>query len=104
MKNKVLYNCIYEDDDLIEWEATVEHTGNNKENHETIFTGRGSKIIAVIGQSTNGNWICFPEREYGCYLSSLDDVFWNQEKIENGLGIIDAQTVAKGLKYLKTII
>lgn len=71
-----------------------------EENIEVFITGRSTLIHGIIGKSMMGRRICFPERGYACGLSSLEDTYWNEEKITEGLGITDAITVSQCLKHI----
>lgn len=82
------------------WTGTLDKMIIHKENIEIFISGRSTLIHGIIGESSVGKWICFPEREYACGLASLDDTYWNEEKISGGLGIIDAITVAQCLKQI----
>ena len=36
-----------------------------------------SSIDVIIGTSKYGNYVCIPNFEIGCYLSSFDDIFYS---------------------------
>ncbi len=82
------------------WTGKLEKFIRHEEYYELFITGRGSRLHAVIGEAEYGTWICFPELDYGYGISYLDDFYWNTDKMSNGLGIIDAVTVASCLKAI----
>jgi hypothetical protein len=41
-----------------------------------------------------------PDFDAGCHLVSLNDVFWNTERLTKVLGIVDGVTVAYALLLL----
>ena len=82
------------------WTGTLEKMIEHKESQEVLISGRSTLIHGIIGESLLGKWICFPEREYACGLSSLEDVYWNEGKIAEGLGITAAITVTQYLKEI----
>ena len=99
------FNCIYRTTKRIQnWEGTIELIGQVNDYIESVITGRGSYFHVISGPQINGNFICIPNYETGNELSTYDDVFWNTERLSKSLGIIDAVTVATGLKYLEAII
>lgn len=99
------YTCRLDDgENHCQWYGEVKRIDYYRGNIEISVTGRGSQIVAIIGRSTQNNWICFPEKEYGCSLSSFSDTYWNQDKIADGIGIVDAITVVEALKWLEAEI
>lgn len=59
-----------------------------------------SSITVIFGKTTNGGFACMPDSKAGCYLVSLDDEFWNTEKLINVLGPVDGITVASALSKI----
>ncbi len=62
--------------------------------------GRYSCINAVIGKYMSGQYICIPDIDTGCPLSSLSDIFWNRERLSAHMNETDAVTVAHALRAL----
>jgi hypothetical protein len=67
--------------------------------HELRIKGRGSLFDAVIGLSLSGNFICIPQLNFGCALSSLNDINWNTERISAHLTETDAVTIATAIYW-----
>jgi len=65
---------------------------------ELLIYGRGSRMDAVVGKYGNGQYICIPDLDTGCPLSSLTDTFWNQERLSGHVGEVDALTIANALE------
>jgi len=69
--------------------------------HYEIFIESRSCIRILIGKTCSGFFACIPDFRAGCHLSSLDDIFYNREKLSSAMkNIIDAVTAASALKYL----
>lgn len=67
---------------------------------ELLIYGRDSCINAVIGKYMSGQYICIPNIDAGCPLSSLSDIFWNRERLSAHMNGTDAVTVAHALRAL----
>lgn len=67
---------------------------------ELLIYGRYSCINAVIGKYMSGQYICIPDIDIGCPLSSLSDIFWNRERLSAHMNGTDAVTVAHALRAL----
>jgi hypothetical protein len=88
-----------------DWEATIHRITITNNYIECLITAQGSSLIAVIGQTTTGNWIVFPELDKGGSLSSLNDIFWNEEKLTYILdNKKDAITIAYGIQFINTYL
>lgn len=57
-----------------------------------------SGFIVVIGRTNYGNFACIPDYDIGCHLSTLNDLFWNSERLSSIMNEVDAITVAHALK------
>ncbi|MEL7568685.1 MAG: hypothetical protein AAGU27_27995 [Dehalobacterium sp.] len=69
--------------------------------HYVIFLQSRSSIRLLIGKTCSGFFACIPDFWTGCHLSSLNDFFYNQEKLLLAMdNAIDASTVAFALKHL----
>ncbi len=82
-----------------EWVGKIINLKNLPNYYEFKIESRSS-IYAVIGKMSRGNFACFPDFNVGCHLSSLNDLFWNSEKLTEILGVADGLTVAYALKYI----
>jgi len=86
------------------WNATIKLIAQKENLIEVAITGRGSYLHVITGRQCNGHFICIPNYEVGNELASYDDVFWNRERLRRSLGIIDATTVATGLKHIQELL
>lgn len=59
-----------------------------------------SFIDVIIGTSKYGNYVCIPNFEVGCYLSSFHDIYYNTERLSRLMGKVDGVTVATAIKSL----
>jgi len=73
--------------------------------HYEIFLQSRSSIRLLVGKTCSGFFACIPDFQAGCHLSSLNDLFYNQEKLLFAMdNDIDASTVAFALKHLSGIL
>ncbi|MGI5912754.1 MAG: hypothetical protein ACOX6E_09325 [Syntrophomonadaceae bacterium] len=73
--------------------------------HYEIFLHSRSSIRVLVGKTCSGFFACVPDFRAGCHLSSLDDLFYNREKVLAAIdNVIDASTVAFALKHLATTL
>jgi len=97
---------------LIKFECTMK-TGKNTENWPGIITNltkfgshyelkieSRSGFIVVIGKTNYGNFACIPDYDVGCHLSTLNDLFWNSERLSAIMNKVDAVTVAHALQAI----
>ncbi|MBU3192290.1 hypothetical protein K9O30_23005 [Clostridium bowmanii] len=59
-----------------------------------------SGFIVVIGKTNYGNFACIPDYDVGCHLSTLNDLFWNSERLSAIMNKVDAITVANALQAI----
>lgn len=69
---------------------------------ELIVCGRGSRMDVIIGKYRGGLYLCIPDINVGCPLSSMSDTFWNQERLSGQMNPVDAATVAWALRAAAT--
>lgn len=82
------------------WRGNVHCTKKEGKNIEIEISGKGSQMVAVVGEYTYGNYMCIPNWGIGCPLSSLDDRFWNREQLERYMPRPDAITVSEALNII----
>ena len=80
------------------WSGEVMVRSHSMGMAELLIYGRDSCINAVIGKYMSGQYICIPDIDAGCPLSSLSDVFWNRERLSAHMREADAVTVAHALR------
>ena len=68
---------------------------------EADVFGRGSQMHVIIGEYAYGNFVCIPDWGVGSPLASLDDQFWNQERLARYIGNVDAITLSEALKLIR---
>jgi len=60
-----------------------------------------SALWVICGKGERGFWVCIPDYNAGCELSSLNDLFFNTERLTLALkNKVDAITIAKALSLL----
>lgn len=86
--------------EMEQWLGEVRSISNYGGYVELFIEGRSS-IRVICGESKNGFWACIPDYDAGCVLSSLEDTFFNVEKLSGAMrNKVDAITVAEALKAL----
>jgi hypothetical protein len=63
-----------------------------------------SGITVIFGKTLYGGFACMPDFGAGCHLSTLNDKYWNTEKLTEVLGEIDGITVASALYALSDLV
>lgn len=82
------------------WRGNVQCIKKEGKTIAVEITGKGSQMVAVIGEYIYGNYICIPNWGVGCPLASLDDRFWNREQLERYMSRPDAITVSEALNVI----
>lgn len=60
-----------------------------------------SSLHIIIGKTKQGNFVCVPNFDIGCYLSRFSDIFWNTERLSSLIGPVDGATVAIAIQYME---
>lgn len=90
--------------DREDWEGIVTNIQSYGSHYE-IFIESRSSIRVLLGTGTSGLFACIPDRQAGCWLSSLDDVRYNGEKLSAAIeNVVDGITVAHAFKAISHII
>lgn len=85
-----------------EWKGHVRIVVQTANTVELIIEGRGSYMDTVIGKYRIGLYLCIPEINVGCPISSMSDFFWNRDRLSEQMNQIDAITVAWALKAVSS--
>ena len=98
------YQCIYQaGKGRQEWVGELRLLKQGADSSEVEISGRGTYFHVIVGRHLYGNYICIPNHDIGCELSSCSDVFWNMERLEKHLKKVDATTVAYALPHLSEL-
>ena len=81
------------------WSGSISRFKNHGTHYEFLIQSRSS-IMVVFGITSHGYFACMPDFNVGCHLVSLNDVFWNTERLTAILGTVDGVTVASALVFL----
>lgn len=96
----MLFKCKMEAANEIEsWSGYIKRFINYGSHYE-IFIESRSSILILFGRSSSGGFACIPDFQAGCHLVSLNDIFWNTEKLSAVLGKVDGITAATALYQL----
>ena len=87
-----------------DWEGIVTSIQSYGSHYE-IFIESRSSIRVLLGTGTSGLFACIPDRQAGCWLSGLEDVRYNGEKLSAAIkNVVDGITVAHAFQALSHII
>lgn len=91
----------YEKDD---WDGSVNKIVHYGSHYEVFITSRSS-LRVLIGKSSSGLFACLPDFFVGCHLSTLNDTFYNREKLIHALdNPVDGTTVAYALNAMASVL
>ncbi|MCR6546996.1 hypothetical protein [Dehalobacterium formicoaceticum] len=97
-------SCCWENGKKENWTGRIADIYSYGSHYEISIQSRSS-IRILIGQTCSGFFACIPDFQAGCHLGSLEDIFYNQEKLTFAMeNVIDAATVASALRYLSDIL
>jgi hypothetical protein len=82
------------------WSGIISKYEKHGTHYEILIQSRSS-ILVVFSKSSRGYVACMPDFGAGCYLSTLNDIFWNTERLTQVLGVVDGITVASALLSLQ---
>lgn len=73
---------------------------------EADIEADGRNYHIIVGRHENGNYICIPNWSIGSELASLEDIFWNCERLSNytKLGKLNSGIIATALAELSHVI
>ncbi|HHU78933.1 MAG TPA: hypothetical protein GXZ29_08700 [Clostridiales bacterium] len=97
------FHCSYQWDDGSSdvWYGTVDQVVSFGSHYEIFILSRSS-LRVMVGESSSGLFACLPDYGAGCHLSTLDDTFYNSEKLIRALdNAVDGTTIAYALKALE---
>lgn len=86
------------------WTGKIEYIEDYGSHYEISIQSRSS-IIVLLGETSQGNFACIPDWKAGCHLGSLNDKFYNTEKLCTAMNNeIDGITVASALSAVADLI
>lgn len=87
-----------------DWDGLISQITDFGGIYEVFITSRSS-LRVLIGKCTSGLFACLPDYQAGCRLSTLDDTFYNSEKLIYAMeNPVDGTTVACALKALAKVL
>lgn len=96
----IKFECIIKAGKKIEsWSGMITKLTKFGSHYELKIESR-SGFIVVIGKTNLGNFACIPDYNVGCHLSTLNDLFWNSERLRAIMNKVDAITVAHALQAI----
>jgi hypothetical protein len=100
------FRCTYQwdENEKDDWYGAIKQIINYGSHYEVFISSRSS-LRVLIGESSSGLFACLPDFRAGCHLSTLDDTFYNSEKLIYALSNpVDGTTVACALNALTSIL
>ena len=83
------------------WSGVAEVIRETPNVVEAMVEARGTHMDVIIGSYFSGHFICIPNINVGCSLSTWwDDIFWNTERLSIQMNEVDAITAAYAVKAL----
>lgn len=102
----IRFRCSYQwdRDERDDWDGVVKQINRFGSHYEIFITSRSS-VRVLIGRSTTGLFACIPDFDAGCHLSSLNDTYYNSERLIRALeDPVDGTTIACALKALSNTL
>ena len=86
-----------------QWEGSLEilQRGNPC---EAELCARGSRFHLIVGKHSYGNYLCIPNWDVGTELSSLTDLFWNEERLRHYSRMKKAEIYIRNMLLFPSII
>lgn len=76
------HNDVRSGDTVVERErGTIIPYRLDSELYEMVVEARGYSFHLIFGEQVNGMFLCIPNWDVGCELSSLNDRHWNMESL-----------------------
>jgi hypothetical protein len=99
------FDCIqlHDDDSYESWSGQVE-IHNAIHPYEVEVRARDSSFFIILGESTHGHYVCIPDWNVGCPLSTFRDIYWNTERLSRILSPVDASSVASAISAVADIL
>lgn len=82
------------------WQASLKLITNYENYYEASIEARSTHFNMLVGHTDSYNWVALPIQEVSCSLASLDDIFWNEERLSNLIGAIDATTIVSTIAFI----
>lgn len=100
------FNCVeQEETGPNKWDGSIRRIKFYGSHFEMKVTGRGSDIMVLFGETSQGWFACMPDYNAGCHLSGfLSDKFYNTERLSEAIGVVDGITVASAIHYIANLI
>ena len=100
MNNTYIYEA---SEGNLSWQCKLKLVGIHSSLFEAVLEGNGSSFHVIAGPQIHGMFLCIPDWQVGCELSSLEDTFWNSEQLKPHLCTRDIRTIVTGLAMLPKI-
>jgi len=94
-------NIFFENGEKANWEGVI-HLLNTEAPYEAEVCARGSSFHLIFGEHSYGRFLCIPNWGIGTELASLNDRFWNFERLQQttDLSVVDTTSIVDALVKL----
>jgi hypothetical protein len=102
----ISFRCSFQwdEDECDDWDGFITQITCLGDHYEVSIVSR-STLRVIIGRYSAGLFACIPEYQAACNLSTLDDTFYNSEKLIRAMeSPVDGTTVACALRTLSKLI
>ena len=98
--SRYTFECHYTDEqgNGMSWEGKWNVVDAHGGSIEMTVTARGFSYWLIVGEYTDGYYVCIPEWNAGSALGYLDDLHWNYGRLSRSMSPCDAMSVVAGLR------
>lgn len=90
----------WENGEIEEWSGEISRILSFGSHYEIFIQSRSSMLI-VIAKTSYGLFVGIPTFKSGCYISNLNDLFFNKENLIEALNnTVDGITIACAIKSI----
>ena len=101
MEDDIIIKCSTNLNDKKEtWKANLKSIIDYGNYYKAIINARSTHFDILVGYTDDYNWVALPIQEVSCSLASFDDIFWNEERLSNLIGAIDATTIVSTIAFI----
>lgn len=102
MQEGVLIECSTTIDDRREtWQARLTSINSYGGYYEATIEARSTHFDMLVGETDNYYWVALPIQGVSCSLAHPTDIFWNKERLNGLIGVVDATTISRSIAFIE---